>query len=186
MRKIQKVSLSVLTVSIIMLIIGWIIFSNDFSHDFWYYSWIILVPSAIFLAFISILLAFVYLVTKNKIRLLDNSYILHSEIEYAIENKKIRFVKKNIVINVSNIKLIKMEVNQQVVYNSGIAEAIVGGVLFGGSGAVAGSIVGSKPKYSSKAIIYIETDLIQHAGITITTSLQKGFEICKVIEALMK
>ena len=58
--------------------------------------------------------------------------------------------------------------------------------MLGVKGAVAGSIIGSIPKLSIKAIIFIETDIIQHAGLTIITSQDKGFEICKVIEALMR
>jgi hypothetical protein len=186
MRKIQKVSLSLFMVSLIMAMIGLLVMFSDPDNELRWNIAALVVILAIFFASISVLLALVYLVTKNNVRRLDNSYMLHSEIEYVIDNKQIRFVKKNIVVNVLNIKSIKMEVNQQVVYSSGMTEAIVGGVLFGGSGAIAGSILGSKPKLTSKAIIYIETDLIQYAGLTIATTPQKGFEICKVIEALMK
>src|SRR5690606_32471568 len=113
--------------------------------------------------------------TKNTSLKDSDSHYLHNEIEYSISSKEIRFIKKQIIIEVSNIKSVKMEVDQQIVYSSGVTEAIVGGVLFGGTGAVAGSIIGSKPKLSSKAIIFIETDIIQYAGITVVTTTEKEF-----------
>jgi len=145
-----------------------------------------------YIIFLSILLMIVslnlfisYLISYKTARRFKDSYMLHNEIEYTIENRQIRFINKNIIILASHIKSVKMEVNHQVVYSSGIGEAIVGGVLFGGSGAIAGSIVGSRPKKSTKAVIYIETDLIQHSGIAIKTTQLKGYEICKVLEALI-
>jgi len=174
--KILKASLILMISSLILFFVVSLVFR----------PFLIFIGLVSFSFIIGVFLFISYLIITNKTtKWFKNSHMLHNEIEYNLEHQQIRFVKKNIIILASHIKSVKMEINQQVVYSSGIGEAIVGGVLFGGSGAIAGSIVGSRPKASSKAMIFIETDLIPYSGIAIKTTQQKGFEICKVLEALM-
>lgn len=75
--------------------------------------------------------------------------------------------------------------NDEILISSGIGEAIVGGILFGGSGAIAGSYLGKRPKFRKKCILYIETNNIFYAGITIPVDEETGFKICKIFEVFL-
>lgn len=109
---------------------------------------------------------------------------LYNIMEFNQTSGQIVFIKKGIIINAHDITSIKLEVDKKIVYSNGIIESITGGVLFGGGGAIAGSMISSKPRIVDKATLYIETKLVRYAGIAIKTTPEKGFEVCRTIELL--
>jgi hypothetical protein len=142
------------------------------------------------LLFIVLFFIFLAILIREGVKLANlvnsNSFNIHNILCLNTYSKTVLFVKKKAEFKSIDILSIRMEINYNTVYKSGIAEALVGGVLFGGTGAIAGGMVGNKEKTSRNAIIYIETTDIVNAGITIKTSPEKGFEICKALEAFKK
>ncbi len=84
-------------------------------------------------------------------------------------------------------KIVSYEVydGSELVMRSGVGEAIVGGLLFGGGGAIAGSIVGRKTKLKEKAKIFIKTSDLKNAGFVINTTLDNGYKLGQTLDLIM-
>lgn len=95
-------------------------------------------------------------------------------------NGKIKY--KSYLFNINEILKYQLVKNDIVLLSSGVGEAIVGGVLFGGTGAMAGAYVGKREKHVKECILYIETNNILYAGITIPVTEEAGFKICRIFE----
>ena len=89
---------------------------------------------------------------------------------------------KSNTFNIFEIEKYQLVKNEKILCSSGVGEAIVGGVLFGGTGAMAGAYVGKREKYVKECILYIETTNILYAGITIPVTEEAGFKICRIFE----
>lgn len=89
---------------------------------------------------------------------------------------------KSSTFKLNEITKYQLVKNEKILLSSGVGEAIVGGVLFGGTGAMAGAYVGKREKYVKECILYIETNNILYAGITIPVTEEAGFKICRIFE----
>lgn len=99
-------------------------------------------------------------------------------------NGKIKY--KSYLFNINEILKYQLVKNDIVLLSSGVGEALVGGVLFGGTGALAGAYIGKKEKYKKECILYIETNNIAYAGVTIPVTDESGFKLCRVFDIYMK
>ena len=61
----------------------------------------------------------------------------------------------------------------------------MGEVLFGEQGTLANVYVGKKENNSREYILYIETNNILYAGITIPVTEESGFKLCKVFDLMI-
>ena len=86
------------------------------------------------------------------------------------------------LFNIAEIEKYQLQKNEKVLFSSGIGEAIVGGILFGGTGAMAGAYLGKKEKYKTTCVLFIETNNIIFAGVTIPVTEESGFKICRVFD----
>ena len=106
--------------------------------------------------------------------------------EVIINPEKGNILYKKISFKVKEIEKYYLVKNEQVLVSSGIGEAIAGGILFGGAGAIAGAYIGSKEKVKEKCFVYVETNNIEHAGIAIAVTEESGFKLCKTFDLLIK
>lgn len=74
----------------------------------------------------------------------------------------------------------------QTILKSGLGEAAVGGLLFGGMGALAGAYAGKRIKHKEKCKLYIKCNDVLNAGVVIALSLDNGYRLYETIELLMK
>lgn len=170
------------------------------------YLW--LIPGAIMLSFgiftaiddesIGVLL----IVCGSLFLIISFAYIIYSNFNYIKENFDvvIKVIKGKVYINtkkyvikyksntfrVEEILKYQLVKNEKILLSSGIGEAIIGGILFGGSGALAGAYAGKKEKYKEKCVLYIETNNPLYAGITIPVREESGFKICKTFDLMLK
>ena len=93
---------------------------------------------------------------------------------------------KDCEINLAEIISYDLVDNSQKVLKSGFGEAVVGGVLFGGAGAIAGAYAGKREKVKEKCKFFIKTTNVQNAGIVINLSLDNGFKLYETIDLLIK
>ena len=137
-------------------------------------------------------LIFLYLIVflpKIKFNKAKQGYTMHIKVLNDIFfvntiNGNVKY--KGTLFNMKEIVKYQLVKDEQILFSSGIGEAIVGGILFGGTGAVAGAYLGKKIKVKNKCILFIETNNILYAGITIPVDEESGFKICKLFELYIK
>lgn len=98
-------------------------------------------------------------------------------------NEQILMYKKA-KVKIDEITEFQLMNNQTVIEKSGAGEAFVGGVLFGGTGAMAGAMVGKKQKVKDDYKIFIETTNVMHAGIVISLKVENAYNLYKTLKLL--
>lgn len=143
----------------------------------------IIVPAIILIAVGFIIISVLY---KVKLEKEFNLFIKVKKWKVCINTNNGLIKYKSNIFNMNEILKYQLVKNESILVSSGVGEAIVGGVLFGGTGALAGAYVGKKEKYKKECILYIETDNIAYAGVTIPVTEVSGFKLCRVFELYTK
>ena len=99
------------------------------------------------------------------------------------QNKKLVYKKSN--IKFADIVSYELVDNTHTVLKSGLGEAVLGGVLFGGTGAIAGAYAGKREKIKERCKIYIKTKNVQNAGVVINLTLDNGYQLYETIDLMM-
>lgn len=102
-----------------------------------------------------------------------------------INDKHRIFKYKKITISLDDILEYQLVNNQTVIQKSGVGESLVGGMLFGGSGAIAGAMVGKKQKLKDDFKVFIKTKNIQNAGIVISLKIDNAYKLYQSLNLLM-
>ena len=92
---------------------------------------------------------------------------------------------KKIQVQLKDIIEFQLVNNQTVIEKSGIGESIVGWMLFGGSGAIAGALVGKKQKVKDNYKVFIKTNDIKHAGIVITSNIDNAYNLFETLKLII-
>ena len=98
-------------------------------------------------------------------------------------NTNVQVLKyKKIKVNLQDVIEFQLVNNQTVVDKSGIGESIVGGMLFGGAGAIAGAMVGKKQKTKDNYKLFIRTKDVRNAGIVITLKIDNAYNLFETLK----
>ena len=165
-----------------LLITGLVIYGIGY-YGIWGFGTSIAVPMIVIGALIFII-ALSKLIIEKEIELKKNyNVFIRVRKRRVFINTDSGMIKyKKTVFNINEITKYKLIKNEKILISSGFGESIVGGILFGGAGAIAGAYAGKKEKQIKECVLYIETNNILYAGITIPVSEESGFKICRVFE----
>ena len=92
---------------------------------------------------------------------------------------------KKIKIGFQEIVECQMVNNQTIIEKSGVGESIVGGLLFGGTGAIAGAMVGKKQTTKDNYKIFIKTNNIMHAGLVIALKVENAYNLFETLKIII-
>lgn len=136
-----------------------------------------------------------YLLTRKQANKILKEYFTFSKESIKIKAKHGKvfintntqtFKFKKIKVQFQDIVEFQLVNNQTVIDKSGIGESLVGGMLFGGSGAIAGALVGKKQKVKDNYKVFIKTKNIKHAGIVITLKIDNAYNLFETLKLITK
>ena len=106
-----------------------------------------------------------------------------SYVEIDLEKKTIIYESNSIPF--SEIISFDLYDSSQKIMKSGIPEAIAGGVLFGGSGAIAGAYVGKNEKIKEQTKFILKTYNPRCASLIINLDLDNGLKLFDTLDLLL-
>lgn len=173
-------------IGVIPLFILWLVFSSPDHGELG------IIFLCIWLPLLAVAIPLYLLTYKQAIKILKENF------KFSKESIKIKAKHGKVYINTNTqfLKFKKIEVkfqdiiefqlvnNQTVIDKSGIGESIVGGMLFGGSGAIAGALVGKKQKIKDNYKVFIKTNNIKHAGIVITLKIDNAYNLFETLKLI--
>lgn len=123
---------------------------------------------------------------------------LNEHCQFSRESIKIKAKRGKVFINTNtqsfkfkktHIKLqdiveFQLVNNQTIVDKSGFSESLVGGMLFGGSGAIAGAMIGKKQKLKDNYKVFIKTKDIKNAGIVISLKVENAYNLFETLKLI--
>ena len=89
-------------------------------------------------------------------------------------------------ISLNDVVEVILERNQTIIEKTGIGESILGGVLFGGTGAIAGAMVGKKQKTKEKHKVYIRTSSIFNAGMLLFLNESRAYRLYTTLKLFIE
>jgi len=124
-----------------------------------------------------------YLKAKNYfLNYNDSIRIKAKKGKVLINTVKQTFKYKKAEVKFNEIVEFQLVNNQTIVEKSGTGEAFVGGMLFGGSGAIAGAMVGKKQKIKDHYRVFIKTNNIKHAGIVVSLKVENAYNLFETLK----
>lgn len=180
-----------LFVAVIPLFVLWLVFVDDYRES-------AEIASNVFLClWVPLLIVSFVLFT---ISFKEVKSVIQKRIEFLQDCVKIKSLKGRVLIN-TNLKVLKyrrvlvelqdivefqLVNNQTIVDKSGIGESIVGGMLFGGTGAIAGAMVGKKQKVKDGYKVFIKTVDVKNAGIVIALKIDQAYRLFETLKLVTK
>lgn len=125
-------------------------------------------------------------IVKDKSSISANCIKIKAKNGNVIINTVDKYFKfKKIQIVLSDIVGFELVNNQTVIDKSGIGQSFVGGMLFGGAGAIAGAMVGKKQKIKDNHKVFIKTKNIRHAGIVVELKVNNAYHLFETLKLLI-
>lgn len=170
---------SLMLLGVIPLFVLWLVFHFKIFLCLWLP--LLFVGLALFLSTIG----HVAQIIKDKSTISANCIKIKANGGKVIINAVDKYFKfKKIAIILSDIVEFELVNNQTVIDKSGIGESFVGGMLFGGAGAIAGAMVGKKQKIKDRYKVFIKTKNIKHAGIVVELKVNNAYHLFETLKLL--
>lgn len=178
---------NIFTLAFIPLFVLWLVFKSDADLSIIFLSlWLSMLITGLTL----------FLVTYKTSQ--QNSKMRRARREFLRESIKIKarhgkviintnaniFKFKKIQVHLSDIMEFQLVNNQAVINKSGIGESFVGGMLFGGTGAIAGAMVGKKQKVKDNYKVFIKTQDVKHAGIVVSLKIDNAYNLFETLKLI--
>lgn len=173
-------------ISVIPLFVLWLVFfSEEEIALIFLYIWLPLLIVGLSLFIFTFKTVKDYFASRQKL-LSECIKIKAKNGKVLINTQRQDFIYKKSQIKLDDIVEVQLVNNQTVIDKSGVGESFVGGMLFGGSGAIAGAMVGKKQKIKDNYKIFIKTKNIKHAGIVISLKIDNAYNLFETLKLLTK
>lgn len=172
----------------VLLLIGFIpmfiLWACFVGNPYDYYTSIIFL--CMWVPFLVVGLILFLLTLKQVKKIIDfykDSIKIKAKCGQVLINTDSQFLKfKKVKISLQDIVEFQLVNNQTIVEKSGMGESIVGGMLFGGTGAIAGAMVGKKQKLKDNYRVFIKTKNVKHAGIVISLKVENAYNLFETLK----
>lgn len=173
----------IMLIGVIPLFILWCVFAQYDDGNVFLFIWLplLIVGLPLFLLSIRSTISSIKILLNDK----KDWIVIKARNGKVLINENLKTFKyKKTLFSLDEIVEFQLVNNQSVLQTSGIGESIVGGMLFGGSGAIAGAMVGKKQKIKDDYKIFIKTKNVRNAGIVISLKIDNAYKLFETLNLL--